>query len=339
MAPIQSFFPSPDPRTWPFFTDIWVAIGLYSLVIPALWSRYKRHRIAAWPATIGKIESTAFDERSRRRRGYRTLLEYSYSVHSATCHAAHEQYFRTLDDAEEFVRDLEGKPVSVNYNPNKPSSSGLTRNSINLLTSARAPKPLEPSPNDRWARAIPASLRPYMWILVALSAMGFLLSFLANLGALLGALHGFHSFSGVILVTLHLGCMLIAIPAGLITSKRGLRSGDIRHMLKHSPKWMGYLTYLFTAYAFITFGFAFFNAPSHLGGNLSDTAGWCMFSAFWMSFYWSSFVVLYFAARADLIARRNCLQGHPMPPGAAVCPTCGQARYPSIVTPSRSLFP
>jgi hypothetical protein len=51
--------------------------------------------------------------------------------------------FPTEREADEFVRDLQGKAVVVRYNPNKPSSSLLLEPDIEAVLQNRAPAPID----------------------------------------------------------------------------------------------------------------------------------------------------------------------------------------------------
>src|SRR6266702_2217685 len=113
-----------DPATWPWVFYVWVAFALAGLAKPA-WGWLRRERAAGWPIADGRVESVEITKPRfslTTKSGYYVAeLRYSYSV-AGTLHSG--RYRRDLPteyEAEEFVRDLQGKPVAVHCNPTTPS--------------------------------------------------------------------------------------------------------------------------------------------------------------------------------------------------------------------------
>ena len=73
-----------------------------------------------------------------------------------------------------FIRDLQDQQITVHYNPNSPGSSTLLASDIDVVLQHRAPSPEGESPLP--AESIPDWLRPFIWIFIALSALGLVVS-------------------------------------------------------------------------------------------------------------------------------------------------------------------
>jgi Protein of unknown function (DUF3592) len=320
-----------DPRTWPWFFDVWVAFAMVFSLKP-LWERYQRHRIGMWPATTGQIEQTSVEKifwSSRRgnQPRYRALLVYSYSWGGTGYSGTSKRPFFSEEEASEFTRDLKGKPVSVHYNPNKPSASGLSDDSIDVLLGTRAPQQPDEAAALDLADSVPAWFRPFIWIFVVLAGIGFAISFWVHVGALFGV----QVLPESLFFLMHLGVFLVFLPAVFVARYRIIdanRKNYWKVLLKDSPKWMLYTLYALGAYDFVTF-FIFMltnGTARHTGGlQLSE---WRLFSVNWMAFYLAAFAILYSAASSSLYARR-CLNGHLMPADANFCTRCGAAVAPT----------
>jgi hypothetical protein len=343
MPLLQSIAPSFDPRTWPWIFDVWIVIILLGFLKP-LWQRIQRHRISNWPVTMGQINSTfagkpkptmVFFTSGSRGPQYVAQLDYSYSVAGITSTGTYKRPLATEDAAAEFIRGLAGKAVSVHYNPNKPSASGLSEESIQILLGTRPPQPLDserPEPD-----VIPALMKPFIWVFIALSAVGFVLSLWVHIGAL----SGIRVAPGWFFVLLHAGIFVVWAPAVFVASKRNRRGVNPKDywkvLLRGAPAWMTYMIYGLFAYAFINFALFMLRTQHPSSGSNPGLSEWRGFSGHWMLFYGAAFAILYSAAKLQGSGPR-CVNGHPMPPNSNFCPLCGQPLNSSIIkNPSESI--
>lgn len=108
-----------DPTTWPWMFYVWAAFALAGLAKPA-WNWFRRQRAGGWPIAEGHIESVEVNKPTSSfttKRGYYVAeLGYSYSVAGTSHSGRYKREFPTEHEAEEFVRDLKGKPVAVHCN-------------------------------------------------------------------------------------------------------------------------------------------------------------------------------------------------------------------------------
>jgi hypothetical protein len=145
-------------------------------------------------------------------------------------------------EAEEFVRDLRGKPVAVHFNSNRPSSSALLEPDIEALQQNRAPVPA--SDLFRSANSVPDWIRPLIWFFVFLSAIGLVVSLWIHLGAVMGRRVAPEAFFWM----LGVGIFIVWLPAVLV-AQRLVGSTNRRDfwkvVLKGSPDWMRYGVRLF----------------------------------------------------------------------------------------------
>jgi hypothetical protein len=109
-----------DPATWPWMFYVWLAFIFAGWSFPA-WSWLRRKRAAGWPVADGRIESVKVSNRrlsfTVSRSYYFAELGYSYSVAGTLNSGRYRRDFPTEQEADEFVRDLQGKAVVVHCNP------------------------------------------------------------------------------------------------------------------------------------------------------------------------------------------------------------------------------
>ena len=166
-----------DPSSWSIPIYLWIAFMLLGWIVP-LWRWLQRRRAAAWPVVGGRIESADWSKPAFsltiRRGYYAARLGYSYSV-AGTCYSGqYKQEFPTDKEALDFIRDLQDQHITVHYNPNSPGSSTLLASDIDVVLQHRAPSPEGESPLP--AESIPDWLRPFIWIFIALSELGLVVS-------------------------------------------------------------------------------------------------------------------------------------------------------------------
>jgi hypothetical protein len=115
------------------------------------WRRLQQSRTMSWPLAEGRIELVDVGERSwwdlsANLRGFSVssarnvaALGYSYSVAGIVHSGTYKQEFEVEEDAWEFARRLKGGSVTVQYNPNKPSVSVLSKPSIDAFQQTHPP--------------------------------------------------------------------------------------------------------------------------------------------------------------------------------------------------------
>jgi hypothetical protein len=319
-----------DPRTWPWMVYVW--LGLLAIGwLRSLWRWMQRNRAESWPIATGQIESASIAESKptffsspSRGNSPKIVVElgYSYSVAGNVEGGIYKRDFATDEEALEFQRDLKGRPVGVHYNPSKPSKSTLSESSIETMLQTRAPKTV-----GELVLSIPKSpvsiiIRQFLWVFVALSFVGLVLSLWVHLGAVMGR----RVAPEPLFWLLHIGIFVVWFPAVFVAKQRvgNLNRKDFwKICLSDLPDWVRYLLYGFFAYAFINFTYFVIEAPT---GNTSpgDTPAivWRGFSGHWMLFYFAALAILYSATKENVGTR--CLNGHQVPPDASFCAQCGQ---------------
>lgn len=322
-----------DPTTWPWIVYVWLALIAAGWVKP-LWRWIQRQQANNWPTVSGEIQSTSVTEAKRfflstTPRGssptYVAELGYSYWVAGQVEAGFYKCEFGTEAEADEFVRDLKGKPVSVHYNTNKPSKSSLSESSVQSLLQTRPPKPETEVFTYVDADSVPDWLRPFLWVFVALSAIGLVLSLWVHLGAVTGKRVAPQEFFWL----LHVGIFAVWFPAVLVANRlvgNQRRSDFWKVVLRGCPDWMRYMVYGFFGYAALNFALFIAKAPTGGGGANPPPVVWRGFSGHWMVFYSAAMAILYSAAKANANARR-CSNGHAIPPNANFCTRCGQSAF------------
>lgn len=332
MIPAQPFRWT-DPSTWPWIVYVWLALILAGWLM-SLWRWIQRQRATSWPTASGQIDYASvspfkhsFFFTSRRGNAPSDVAElgYSYFIAGNTYSGLYKREFHSEDEALEFIRDLKGKSVTVQYNPGKPSTSALMESSVETMLNTRPPKALAEVELFKSALAQASSSwpKPILWACVRLSAVGLVLSLWVHLGAVLGRRVAPDAFFWI----LHMGIFVVWIPAVLVARKRvGNRSGKDywKLALQGAPEWMRYMVYGFFGYALVNFALFIYQAPTEGGGGAPSPIVWRGFSGHWMVFYSAAFATLYAAAKTSESVRR-CLNGHPMPATTNFCSRCGQS--------------
>jgi hypothetical protein len=111
------------------------------------WHRLQRSRTRSWPVAEGHIEladvgeenwwdlaaNFNFTDLSIRSARNVAALGYSYHVAGIVYSGTYKQEFAVEEDAWEFAHRLKGGAVTIQYNPNKPTVSVLSKPSIDEL--------------------------------------------------------------------------------------------------------------------------------------------------------------------------------------------------------------
>ena len=316
-----------NPRNWSWFFYVWLVLIASSQIKP-IWKWIQRNRANNWPLANGQIESVDVNKSKASSNpfssnsgssAYDALIEYSYSANGNAQSGIYKRVFSSEQEAWEFLRDLKDKSVAVHYNPNKPSASTLSEQSIETLLQSRSPKPAIDSfaPNP-----IPPFFTKFIWLFVALSAVGLVVSLWVHISAVAGRRVLPEEFFWI----LHVGIFVVWFPAMLV-AKRTVGSTNRRDFwkvaLKNAPAWMRYVLYTFFAYAAINFALFFYNIQTGRPAATPEPMEWRGFSGHWMIFYFAAFAILYSAAIGQKSIRR-CANGHAIPANANFCTQCGQ---------------
>jgi hypothetical protein len=316
----------------PWFDLAWIALGLALGFLKPVWRWFQRQRASSWPTAAGEIRSASVSENKRffhasavgrRAETHTAQLNYSYSVAGNMYFGKYNRDFGTEEEARDFVRELKGKPVSVQFNPSRPSASTLSEPSIETLLQTRAPKPASEFQPTAVANRRLAWMRPFLWLFVGLSAVGLLVSLWVHLGAVMGRRDAPPAFFWL----LHIGILVVWIPA-IFVAKLQFGNRQTRdywkRALKASPAWMRYMVYGFFGYAMVNFLLFISHAPADDGGVNPPAVVWRGFSGHWMAFYSAALAIFYSATRTN-IESHHCLNGHPVPTNADFCTRCGQS--------------
>ena len=285
-----------DPATWPWVFYVWGAFALAGLVKP-LWHWLQRERASSWPIAHGRLESIEITKPgfsfATRSGHYVAELGYSYSVEGTSYTGRYGRDFPTEYEAEEFVCDLQNKSVAIRYNSASPSRSILLEPDIEALLQNRPPAPSRsPGPPV----PVPALIKPFLSVFVALSGIGLIVSLWVHLGAVMGQRVAPEAFFWM----LHMGIFVVWVPAVLVAQRlvgNVNRKDFWKVVLKGSPDWMRYMVYAFLGYAIANFLLFMVKAPNGDGGGNPPAEVWRGFSGHWMAFYSAALAILYSAMR------------------------------------------
>ena len=104
---------------------ILLAIGLFA-TRGIVWARIKNLMAQGWPSNQGTIEFGSVEERRTRYFTYYVArVDYSYSVNGEYFSGYMEKLFFREQSADNFVATLNGKPVFVRAQSDKPNRSAL----------------------------------------------------------------------------------------------------------------------------------------------------------------------------------------------------------------------
>jgi hypothetical protein len=288
-----------DPATWPWVIYVWLGFLFIGWMIPA-WRWFLHKQASDWPAIDGRIESAEFTQPrfslTTKSGYYVSELRYSYLV-GGTVHSGHYKCdFPTEQEAVEFVRDLEGRPIPVHYNPNRPSSSALLKSDTEILLQSRAPAAITESLAK--ANLFPEWIKPFLWVFICFSAVGLVVSLWVHLGAVMGRRVAPEAFFWL----LHVGVFVVWFPAIFVARRMvgNLNRKDLwKVILKDTPWWLRYMVYGFFVYAIVNFLIFMGTAPKEAFGSNPPPTVWRGFSGHWMAFYSAALAILYSAARSE----------------------------------------
>lgn len=286
------------PSTWPWVVYVWAAFALAGTVKPA-WNWLRRKQAEEWLIADGRIDLVNVTKPSFsltvRQGHYLAEIAYSYSVEGVSYLGRFRSELPTEFEANEFVRDLEGRPILVRYSPSKHSSSTLRVSDIEALRRTRTSASTISASTGK--NTVPEWLRPFLWFFVVISCVGLALSIWVHVGAILGQRVAPASFFWM----LHVGIFVVWFPAVLIAQRlvgNTSRRDVWKVILKDAPVWLRYAVYGFFGYAIINFLFFMARPPAHSSRTDTPPEVWRGFSGHWMAFYAAAFAILYSAAKS-----------------------------------------
>jgi hypothetical protein len=209
-----------------------------------IWGRFQRRQATGWPTIQGRIESVSVKPKKQfllsttprgRAPAFVAELAYSYSVEGQYHSGHYDREFGSEEEGWEFVRDLQGKSVMVSYNPRNASKSTLSEDGVTTLLNTRPPAP-EGSEFQVPVSGVPVWVKPLLWQLVVLAAIGFFLSLWIHLGAVMGKRVAPEAFFW----GLHVGAIAIWFPAVFVAQHRvgSLNRRDFwKIVLRSAPDW------------------------------------------------------------------------------------------------------
>jgi Protein of unknown function (DUF3592) len=317
-----------DPSTWPWIVYVWLAFTAAGFAKP-LWRLLRRNRAQGWPSVPGRIESVDatqpkalffFTPSKDSSATHVAELNYSYSMAGSSFAGSYYREFPTEWEAWDFLRDLEGKAVTVLVDPDKPSSSTLSESAVETLLQTRPQISEDELAAGRIGNAVPSFLTRFLPMFLALSGIGFIVSLCVNIGSLMGRRVLPEGFFFI----LHIGIFVVWAPAVVVAKQRigNLQRKDFSKIaLSGAPDWMRYFVYAVFFYSSVEFFVSMGRASA--GGSQAGFSEWRSFSGIWMAFYSAAFAILY-AATADGGPLGRCINGHAVLPGASFCTHCGQ---------------
>lgn len=287
------------PSTWPWFLYVWLAFFLAGWLRP-LWLWLQREQAKSWPTASARIDSASIAEPKRflgltlqpnRSRTYDAVLTYSYTLSGDSFRGEYKRQCGSESEAQQFLRDLQGQPVPVQYDPNKPARSMILEPAVEALLRNRPPQP-DLGNVPAWKESLPSWLKPFVGLFAALALVGLVISIWVHVGALLGRqVAPDYFFWG-----LHAGIFVVFFPAVLVAQKRvgtTNRRDFWKLVTKGSPDGLRYLLYFFFAYAIVNFAlFWIQTVPKGEQPGPPSALTWRGFSGHWMVFYCASYVIL-----------------------------------------------
>jgi hypothetical protein len=166
---------------------------------------------------------------------------------------------------------------------------------------------------------------------LALSAIGLVLSAVAHITALLGI----DLKLGDSVFALHIGIFVVWLPAVLLamrmgrgknTSAWGFGTMSWKQVLSGCPSWMTYFLFGLFAYVFLNFFLFMGGAETSPSQDDSPSSPQTIrgFSGHWLVFYYAAFAIAYSALmKPELLSDAACKNGHKALPSDKFCSECG----------------
>ena len=325
------------PANWTKFWP-WIFVAVFGILgnLPAAWRWWRRRSAQSWPLTQGRIEHVNVPSGETKifgltltnsnNRQIKAQITYSYSMNGEPFRGTYSRAFGRAEEAWEFLRDLEGKPVEVHVDSNNAGRSSLSESSLETLLQSRPTAP--PSREGE----IPSWLRPLLWPVMALALLGLVLSVWVHLQAIAGVMPDSW------FLALHVGIFVVFIPAVFVAQRRvgtTNRCDFWKVVLRGAPIWMKYASYGLFGYTLLNFFWAFNKLLTGHSQHAMTPNEWRLFSGHWMVFYFTSFAILYASIanqpwdpNRNIIvpAGEHCANGHLIAKGEGFCAVCGGPR-------------
>jgi hypothetical protein len=260
-----------------------LVVLISAVLILGIWQRILQSRARSWPIAQAIIDSARVQKYSRKGERWIARVDYSFQIPSGRRTGRYSRRFNYEDDAEDFVRDLQGKPLIVHYSPRWPISIAREEE-VQILLQSRPPQPpsappsLPPAPVLLIKKIIAYPMMP-------LALAGFVLSLYIHVAAWLGRLVLDDSW----MMWLHVGMFVPFFTALLLSPKNPRRRRDLRDS---SRGFLGTAMIVLLCYAVANFiVFVVYLASDH--GHATRLWEWRGFSGHWMLFYFWSFAFLY----------------------------------------------
>jgi hypothetical protein len=287
-------FPMRLPYAFLFLTAepvLGVILAVFVAVLAALgiWERVVRSRARSWPVAQATIDSALVQKYSRKGERWIARLNYSFQVPAGRRTGRYSRKFSYEGDAEDFVRDLQGKPLLVHYSTRWPISMALDED-VEMLLQTRSAQPPATEAIGTPPAPVPILKKFIAYLMMPVALAGFLLSLYIHIAAWLGHIVLEHSW----IAWLHVGIFVPFITALVLSPKDSPR----RRRVDHSSPLLGKAMLAVLIYALLNFiVFVVHMATSH--GTDSQLWQWRGFSGHWMLFYFWSFGFLYDVVRPN----------------------------------------
>jgi len=263
-------------------------VFLCGLIALGVWEKILFLLARGWPVAEATIDAAWIQEYSGKRRYWMARLDYSFLLRGRRYTGRYSREFSYEDDAEEFVRDLQGKPLLIHHSSRWPMLSMAFKDDVEALLLTRSPElPTDPGRAVPLSKPVPLykKLLAYPLMLVALA--GFLLSLYVHIATWLGQIVLPESWQ----LPLHAGMFVPFFAAIFIAPRAPRRRRNANSALEG---FVGTAMAVVLVYAMANFVLFMVNtALSH--NHATHLQTWRGFSGHWMVFYFWSFGFLYTA--------------------------------------------
>jgi len=285
-----------------FSGDVVVAIVIFSigsiLVALGIWERLVRWRAKDWPATMASIDAVSISGPSGKGNKWQSRLDYAFTVLEKRYTGRYSQTFSFEEDAQEWIRDLRGKTVSVHYWPGWPALSVVEKNDIDELLRSRLPLPPDPVPGQASFQQMSPVKVILAYPLMIVAVLGFGLSFYVHVASIVGKAVLPESW----FFPMHAAMFVPFFGALLLLPKKTARKKDSFAI----PGSLGTLMIAILIYALGNFAWFMTYVATH-GNSAPLIVQWRGFSGHWMLFHFWSFAFLYSVVRGRRkTAAPNC---------------------------------
>jgi hypothetical protein len=265
--------------------ELALIILIAAVLLLGIWQRILQSRARSWPVAQAIIDSAQIQKYSGKG-GERWIarLDYSFQSPSGRRTGRYSRRFNYEDDAEDFVRDLQGKPLIVHYSPRWPISIAMNED-VEMLLQTRPLQPLA-APPSLPAAPVPLIKKIIAYLMMPVALAGFLLSLYIHIAAWLGRVPLDDSW----MMWLHVGMFVPFFTAMFLLPQKPRR----RQEEKDFRGLLGTAMIVILIYAIANFIiFMIYTASNH--GHANRIWEWRGFSGHWMLFYFWSFGFLYYA--------------------------------------------